>query len=156
MNAPDTNTLFHQRKAGVGCPMCPDSHSDDVVADLASGRVHLQNDADYRGYCILIFHRHAVEIHELTPEERSQWIEDMALLGKVITETCRPAKLNLSMLGNLVPHLHCHIIPRYETDPDWGRPPVFRSPAERAPLATEDYDTLKSALIAGLNGRNDL
>src|ERR1051325_3985828 len=107
----DVNAKFEMRKSGKECPMSPDSDEADVVAELLSGRVHLQNDADYRGYCILIFHRHAVELHDLTEQERAQWVEDISRIGRALTDLCGPAKLNLSMLGNMVPHLHCHIMP---------------------------------------------
>jgi diadenosine tetraphosphate (Ap4A) HIT family hydrolase len=115
--------------------------------------VHLQNDADYRGYCILIFRRHVVELHELTAEERARWIEDMARIGSAISQVCAPDKLNVAMLGNLVPHLHCHFMPRYMNDPDWGHPPVFRTPAERSLLTTEAFEALRNALADALARR---
>lgn len=146
MSDTNINEVFTRRKAGIGCPMCPDDHDEDVVAMLPSGKVHLQNDVDYRGYCILIFHRHAVELHELTEVERAQWIEDVARIGKAVSEVCAPSKLNLSMLGNLVPHLHCHVMPRYPEDPDWGHPPQFRTPAERNALSPDAYRSLHAAL----------
>ncbi len=123
-----------------------------MVAELPSGRVHLQDDADYRGYCILVFRRHAVELYDLTAEERAQWIEDLARISQAIAQICQPAKLNLSMLGNLVPHLHCHLMPRYPTDPEWGHPPAYRPPAERRHLAPEEYARLKVALQSALSG----
>jgi len=144
------NAKFELRKSGVECPMCPDEEDADVVAVLPSGKVHLQNDADYRGYCILIFRRHAVELHELNEAERRQWIEDLSLLGRAITEVCTPAKLNISMLGNMMPHLHCHIMPRYPEDPDWGHPPAYRRPADRHKLSPDQYDSLKASLVAAL------
>jgi diadenosine tetraphosphate (Ap4A) HIT family hydrolase len=140
------NQIFTECKSGIVCPMCPDSVEADVVAALPSGKVHLQNDADYRGYCILICRRHAVEIHDLTPEERAQWIEDMARIGQAITAVCRPAKLNVSLLGNMVPHLHCHFMPRYPDDPEWGHPPAFRSPTDRKRLSEAEFASLKQAL----------
>jgi len=140
------NEKFERRKSGVECPMCSDTSEADVVAELPSGRVHLQNDADYRGYCILVFRRHAVELHDLTDEERRQWIDDISRIGRAISDRCEPAKLNVSMLGNMMPHLHCHIMPRYPEDPDWGRPPVYRRPAERRQLPLEEYEALKAAL----------
>lgn len=148
------NQIFTERKAGINCPMCPDGTDADVIAELPSGKVHLQNDADYRGYCILICRRHAVEIHDLDAEERRQWIEDIAQIGEAITSICQPAKLNVSLLGNMVPHLHCHIMPRYPTDQDWGHPPQFRSPADRTPLPTDEYETLKTALRLALEQAN--
>ena len=148
------NAKFERRKSGVECPMCPDSSGADVVAELASGRVHLQNDADYRGYCILIFRRHAVEVHELTEQERKDWIEDISRIGAALQAACGPAKLNVTMLGNMVPHLHCHIMPRYPNDPDWGHPPAYRRPADRRQLPEEDYDALKTALAEALSASN--
>jgi diadenosine tetraphosphate (Ap4A) HIT family hydrolase len=130
--------------------MCPDSNGEDVVAELASGRVHLQNDADYRGYCILVFRRHAVEIHDLTEAERAAWIGDISTMGAALAEVCSPPKLNVSMLGNMVPHLHCHIMPRYPSDPDWGHPPAYRRPADRRLLSVDEYASLKTALAAAL------
>ena len=143
------NETFTQRKAGIGCPMCPDSSGADVVEELTSGRVHLQNDAEYRGYCILIFRRHAVELYELSEQERTDWIEDIARVEKAIAEVCAPAKLNVSMLGNQVPHLHVHIMPRYEGDAEWGHPPAFRSPNERRLLPPEEYALLHAQTSAG-------
>jgi diadenosine tetraphosphate (Ap4A) HIT family hydrolase len=117
-----------------------------VVAELPSGLVHLKSDADYRGYCILICSRHVVELHEMTESERQQWIEDVARVGKAINDVCQPAKLNVSMLGNVVPHLHCHIMPRYPGDPEWGGPPAFRAPEQVRPLPHEDFEELRAAL----------
>jgi diadenosine tetraphosphate (Ap4A) HIT family hydrolase len=130
--------------------MCPDSGEADVVTDLPSGRVHLQDDAEYRGYCILVFRRHAVELHDLTEEERLHWIEDVSAIGRAVSACCGPAKLNVTMLGNMVPHLHCHIMPRYPDDPDWGRPPVYRRPADRRPLPAGEYQALKESLAEAL------
>lgn len=144
------NGLFERRKAGIDCPMCPDKEDSDVVAELSSGLVHLKHDADYRGFCILVFRRHAVELHELTEPERRQWMEDIARVGEVVTGVCNPAKLNVAMLGNMVPHLHCHIIPRYPEDPEWGGPPAFRAPEQVRPLAAEDFSALKAALLSHL------
>lgn len=147
----DINETFARRKVGLECPMCPDNAGEDVVAERPSGYVHLQNDADYRGYCILVYRRHVVEIHELSATERAQWVEDIAAIGQAVTEVCEPAKLNISMLGNMVPHLHCHIMPRYPTDPDWGHPPAYRRPADRRALTPEEYETLHTALRTRLS-----
>ena len=151
MSETDLTALFHRRKAGIDCPMCPDATDSDVIAELPSGKVHLQNDGDYRGYCVLIFRRHAVELHELTTQERQDWIEDIARIGRAITEICTPAKLNVSMLGNLCPHLHCHIMPRTVGDREWVGPPAYRSADQRTPLAPEEfaslYQRLKTTLI---------
>ncbi len=145
-NASAINPTFARRKAGDDCPMCPDAEGDDTVATLPSGRVHLQNDANYRGYCTLVFRRHAIELHDLSRDERAQWIEDVARIGAAVSRLCQPAKLNVVMLGNQVPHLHCHVMPRYPDDPEWGHPPAFRRPRDRRLLPPEEYAQLRDAL----------
>lgn len=144
-----TDELFLKRKAGTDCPMCPDVRDDDLVATLASGKVHLQNDADYPGWCVLTFHRHAVEIFDLTEAERAQWIEDVSRVSRrvmQVSEIRHCAKINLAMFGNMVPHLHCHVIPRFFDDPDWNKAPVFRSAEERRALPPEQYKALLEEL----------
>lgn len=150
MSDSQANPTFVGRKPEEGCPMCPDSTLSDLVAELPSGRVHLQNDADYRGYCILVCRRHVEELFELSAEERRNWVEDVARIGKAIADTCAPHKLNVTMLGNLVRHLHCHVIPRYPADPEFGHPPAYRPPAERRALSPEAYADLKARLTAAL------
>lgn len=150
MSDTDLTLLFQRRKQGIACPMCPDDAASDVVAELPSGSVHLQNDADYKGYCILVFRRHAVEVHELTPQERLDWIDDIARIGRAITDVCAPDKLNLSMLGNLCPHLHCHVMPRYVGDPEWVGAPAFRTTEQRASLSPEAFTSLRNALKTAL------
>jgi ATP adenylyltransferase len=150
MSDSDLTLVFQRRKAGIECPMCPDTGEDDVVAELPSGRVHLQNDADYKGYCILVFRRHAVEILELTPQERLDWIEDLARIGRAITSICAPDKLNLSMFGNLCPHLHCHVMPRYVGDPEWVGAPAFRTAEQRTLLSPTEFASLRHALKTAL------
>ena len=150
MSDTDLTLLFQRRKQGIACPMCPDDAATDVVAELRSGKVHLQNDADYRGYCILVCRRHVVEIHELTAQERLDWIEDIARIGRAITALCAPDKLNLSMLGNLCPHLHCHVMPRYVGDPEWVGPPAFRAAEQRTSLSAEAFASLRNALQTAL------
>ena len=126
--------------------MCPDSSEGDVIATLPSGKVHLQNDADYLGYCILIFKRHAVELCDLTQDERAQFMEDLSKISEAVLAQCKPAKLNTSMLGNMVPHLHCHIMPRYPQNSDWGHPPSYKRPTERKLLSELEYSALFNAL----------
>lgn len=143
------NELFERRKAGNDCPMCPDTSAGEVIAELASGKLHLQNDGDYPGYCVLVFRQHAVEIHDLTHEERAQWIEDIARANRAIAEVCQPVKMNVAWLGNACPHLHCHIRPRYYADPTWGSTPIFTPPTRS--LSPDEYNSLRDRLIFALN-----
>ena len=138
--------LFERRKAGIECPLCAEGEPNDLVIRLKSGNVHLQGSGDYPGYCILVCRRHVVELHDLSKEERRDWIEDVAAIGRAISAVCSPAKLNVFMLGNMVPHLHCHVMPRYPDDAEWGKAPSFAPKKDAKLLMQEEFLRLISEL----------
>jgi len=128
------------------CPLCGDpSKGCELIADLTITRAYLQRSASFRGYCILVLKRHAVELDDLSPSERSELVEDIARVGHAIRAVCKPAKLNYEVLGNVVPHIHVHIIPRYTSDPTWDRAAWFALPDEQS-LPDEEYSALEKAL----------
>jgi len=142
-----------QKVAGWGCPVCtavPEAEDAKWLLTLPSGRVLLQDDGDFPGYCILYFRRHVTELFELTSAEQGQLIEDLSRLARAIDRVCRPAKLNYACLGNQVPHLHWHIVPRYPTDGWWGQAFTARPPAECRVMNPGEYTRLLQSLRAML------
>jgi diadenosine tetraphosphate (Ap4A) HIT family hydrolase len=71
----------------------------------------------YTGYCLLVARRHATELSQLGAD-RSAFLDEMAILAEAIEACFQPHKLNCELLGNMVPHLHWHIFPRYADDPE--------------------------------------
>lgn len=114
---------YAARKAGEGCALCASlgqAGDDDTVtiAELAWTEVRLQRRSRLPGYCIAVWRgRHVAEPTELTPEETAGYWGDVAAVGRAIESAFAPVKLNLFTLGNLVPHLHTHVVPRYPDDP---------------------------------------
>jgi diadenosine tetraphosphate (Ap4A) HIT family hydrolase len=142
-----------RRLAGENCPACaaaPEQDDPLWLATLPSGCVRLQNDGDFPGYCILYFRRHVAELFDLTPAERGQLAEDLARIAHAVAAVCRPAKLNYACLGNEVPHLHWHIVPRYPTDGWWGQSFMLRSGDRKRPQPRDDYTRLRAALRTAL------
>ncbi len=130
---------------GRSCPLCGPPERR-VVAVLPSGRVELVNDEDFRGYCILVHRRHVTELFELSQAERSRFVEDVTLVARVLEEQLRPAKINYEVLGNIVPHLHCHVVPRYPDDGYWGQP-IWSRPSNRLRLLPlEQFEFLARSL----------
>lgn len=75
------------------------------------------------GYSIAIWkHGHVAELTELTPSGLQGFTEETIRASRAIEATFRPAKMNFETLGNALPHLHTHIVPRYLGDPAPGRP----------------------------------
>jgi diadenosine tetraphosphate (Ap4A) HIT family hydrolase len=72
----------------------------------------------FKGYCLLVLKKHVRELHELSPEIQQGLFKELMTAGKAVFEAFQPWKMNYSCYGNQVPHIHWHLIPRYESDPD--------------------------------------
>lgn len=56
------------------------------------------------------------------PEEQMCFFQDLVRAARALDRAFAPTKMNINLLGNLVPHLHAHLVPRYYGDPAPGRP----------------------------------
>jgi diadenosine tetraphosphate (Ap4A) HIT family hydrolase len=79
--------------------------------------LRLQRDQHVPGWCVLLPRRHAREPHELPEPERIAFFEDMVRVGSALEQVYSSLKINSSILGSMVPHVHAHIQPRYYGDP---------------------------------------
>lgn len=138
---------------GEGCPVCaprPDNNEyHEKVADLGVSTLYLVRNQTYRGYCVMIFNpRHVIGLEHLSQQEFDAFSADLRRASRAIHAVVRPDLMNYATLGNVIPHLHYHIIPRYKTDPRWGAP-IWESE-----LSNMQVTTLKNADFAKL--REDL
>ncbi len=90
-------------------------------------RVVAVDDADYPGFCRVILHRHVREMTDLAPAERQRLMRVVLEVEAALRDTLAPDKVNLASLGNVVAHLHWHVIPRFRDDrhfpaPVWATP----------------------------------
>jgi diadenosine tetraphosphate (Ap4A) HIT family hydrolase len=100
---------------------------------------YLDRDDAVRGYTLAYFRgRHVVEPTELTEEEAGRFWRDLLIVARAIEDEYAPIKMNLLFLGNAMPHLHVHLVPRYRDDPDAGAPPRFM-------MATSNWRRLDEA-----------
>ena len=108
-------------RRGDGCPMCADAHLpvnpfSDLVAETGWSYIRLHRNQTKAGYSVVIAKRHVPELHDLSETELCGLWNDVAAVGRAISEMFRPVKLaNLSM-GFRMPHFHCHVYPQYEDD----------------------------------------
>jgi diadenosine tetraphosphate (Ap4A) HIT family hydrolase len=142
-------------KAGQGCAFDaprPDSTSHwELVGRLTASSWYLPHNQTYRGHGVLVFDpRHATRLDELSGSEWTAYAADLHRVATTIVEVCKPDHMNVESLGNVMPHLHWHVIPRYKSDGRWGQPiwaPDVAAQPERR-LAAEDRATLLAALRA--------
>lgn len=147
-------TAWSRLAAGVGCRF--DAPRPDVtdewvlVSRLRVSTLYLNRNQTYRGQCILILDlRHACRPDELAPEEWSGFCTDLHRAERAVHHVVQPDHMNVVSLGNVMPHLHWHIIPRYRTDPRWGQPIWPEVPPRRIAAAEE------GALLSALQQRLD-
>jgi diadenosine tetraphosphate (Ap4A) HIT family hydrolase len=121
----------------------------DLVGKLTVSSLYLTKNQTYRGQCQLIFDsRHVARIDQLTRPEWTSLAADLYTAQQAIARVVSPDHINVESLGNVVPHLHWHIIPRYAGDPMWGAP-VWKVPLDSMP-DTRLPDNERAALLEQL------
>jgi diadenosine tetraphosphate (Ap4A) HIT family hydrolase len=108
-------------KQGLDCSMCADAHLQEnefslLVAELEYAYVRLPRNQYYRGWTVVILKWHANELFELRMDELSGFWREVALVAQALERLHQPAKINYGVFGNLCPHVHCHVVPRYVDD----------------------------------------
>lgn len=109
------------------------------VADLGLTVAYLHADQFFPGWTVLVLKRHATELFHLDREERGCLVEEVSAVARALADCFQPVKVNYGLLGNQLPHIHWHVIPRLAGDPApreavWGVPhePHALAPAARA------------------------
>jgi diadenosine tetraphosphate (Ap4A) HIT family hydrolase len=113
---------------GIGCGMCQSGRpeSDRYGVRIHAGRytdAYLQRADVQRGYTLVIWRgRHVTEPTELDEQEATGYWAETLKVARALLAVYRPLKLNYETLGNSLPHLHTHLVPRFMADPAPGRP----------------------------------
>jgi diadenosine tetraphosphate (Ap4A) HIT family hydrolase len=120
----------------AGCVMCGKYGAGGplLIAELETSRAFLHEDQFFPGYVLLVLRHHATELFELEAGERRVHLEEVSRVAQALARAFRPVKMNYELLGNQVPHIHWHLVPRLATDPDL-RAPIWRVDHRPAPLA---------------------
>ena len=114
---------WDERMAGRGCPICPSlgRGDNDYWVAVCSGEfaeVYLERRTRLPGYCVVVWrHGHVAEPTDLDPGHACGYWTEVLAVGRAVRERFDPVKLNYLTLGNAVPHLHTHVVPRYLDDP---------------------------------------
>lgn len=121
--------------AGDQCPFDPPRDNVEKmlyeVKQLSISTLFLERIQTYHGHCVLVFDsRHVTRIDELSADEWRNFTSDLMRSEAALVRAFKPDHINVASLGQVVPHLHWHIIPRYLDDPRWGGPIWMTSPED--------------------------
>jgi diadenosine tetraphosphate (Ap4A) HIT family hydrolase len=104
----------------AGCELC--ELSAPTVVDNDKFAVILVDDANYPGFARVIWKDHVREASDLADADRLLLNDAVYKLELAVREVMQPLKVNVASLGNVVPHLHWHVIPRYADDAHFPAP----------------------------------
>lgn len=122
----------------------------DFIAELNSCYVILGDQQLYRGYCVLLAKIHATELYLMPADSSRLLFDEMRLVADAIAAVVKPWKMNYECLGNSEPHVHWHLLPRYETD-EMRRGPIWLRPESERKVILDEND--RRALIGSIRSQ---
>lgn len=136
------------------CPMCSkwNDDADLRVAELEHCYVLLNRDQFFPGYCFVFAREHVTELFHLDPATRGAIVEEVNRVAAALNSVFQPTKMNYELLGNMVPHMHWHLVPRFDTEPLWPKP-IWSEPHAEKQLSAAEYAAAIEKIRTTLNKR---
>ena len=112
------------------------------IGELSVSVLYLFKEQTYKGRCVVVFNKgHKRELFELTVEDRNAFIGDVSKVASAVSKAFSPQKINYGAYGDKMPHVHFHIVPKYESAPKWGST-FDMMPETKILLSQTDYDDI--------------
>jgi diadenosine tetraphosphate (Ap4A) HIT family hydrolase len=127
------------------CVFCAPPRPETVLWRDERCRVIDVANVDYPGYCQVVWTAHVKEMSDLAVTDRAHVMQIAYAVEEALRELINPDKINLAALGNQVPHLHWHVIPRFVDDPHFPDP-IWGAPKRDAKMRMFDRDALPPAI----------
>ena len=97
------------------CPLC-ETDGGLLIFKNDQLRVIHAEEAGFPAFYRVVWNAHVAEFSDLSPDERSSCMTAVTVVEQTLRHELQPIKINLAALGNAVPHLHWHVIARFEWD----------------------------------------
>ncbi len=153
----DPKQEWDSNRSADECPFClPRSGIADFMVEiscLSVSTLYLEKIQTYRGHCVLLFDpRHVTRIDELSADEWTKMAGDIRTTELALIKAFNPDHINIASLGQVVPHLHWHIVPRYLDDPRWGGPiwTTTQEEMKKVYLDPGEYDEISESIRGAL------
>ena len=106
------------------CFFCTNS-GGNVLYHCELYRIILVDDANYPGYLRVVLNHHLKELTDLSIADNLSMYAAVIKCEQILRQLFQPEKINLASFGNMTPHVHWHVIPRFINDrhfpnPTWG------------------------------------
>ena len=134
---------WESRKRGDSCFFCGDL-SDRSFHSGRTSEAILERHAIANGHVAVVFRgRHVADFTQLSTRELTDYWQDIQDVGRMIERVFHPCHMNYMLLGNIVPHLHVHVVPRYLDDPAPERPLPWNTSSLSDEVFADQFQQLK-------------
>ena len=133
----------------MSCELCS-TDGGALIWRNTDCRVVRVEEPGYPGFCRVIWNAHVKEMTDLSKEERDRFMRVVFGTEAALRELLRPDKVNLASLGNVTPHLHWHVIPRFLDDPHFPNP-IWGAAMRQANSTVHAASELSQALATHLS-----
>ena len=122
-----------------GCPLC-DADGGHLVVRLPVCRVIRADEPGFPALYRVVLNEHVAEWSDVSDADQADVMRVVNTVERVLRELLYPTKINLAALGNVVPHVHWHVIARFDWDshfpaPIWAQPQRAVEPGQLSVLA---------------------
>ena len=107
--------------AAPACPLC-EADGGLLVFRNEALRIIQADEAGFPAFYRVVWNRHVAEFSDLSPVERDTCMNAVVAVEQVLRDQLQPTKINLAALGNMVAHLHWHVIARFAWDSHFPAP----------------------------------
>lgn len=137
-HSPPTGQPAPQRSVS-GCPLC-DTDGGLLIARLPVCRVIRADEPGFPSLYRVVLNEHVAEWSDVSEADQADVMRVVNTVERVMREQLHPTKINLAALGNMVPHVHWHVIARFDWDshfpaPIWGQPQRAVDPGQLSDLS---------------------
>jgi diadenosine tetraphosphate (Ap4A) HIT family hydrolase len=149
VNAAHRNGRERMQQHPKDCQYCTkDQRLSEIMIEICPLQVstlYLFREQTYRGRCIVALNAHQPELFSLDDGTLHQFSKDVARAAHAVQKAFKPGKINYAVYGDLVPHLHYHIVPKYKDGDCWGKP-FEMNPSGKSILSDEEYGRIIRAI----------
>jgi len=134
---------------GSTCPLC-DADGGQIIWRCDKLRVVRADEAGFPAFYRVVWNAHVAEFSDLAAADRAHCMDVVVQVEQALRQHLSPTKINIAALGNMVPHLHWHVIARFDWDSHFPAP-VWAAAQRPSPAAQEAaLQARLSALESGL------
>jgi len=107
------------------------------ICDLSASTLFLFKEQSHPGRCVIAYKDHVKELFELSETDRNAFMADVCKVAEAIQKAFSPTKINYGAYSDKLPHLHFHIVPKYEGEFEFGG--IFEMNPQKTYLTYDEY-----------------